>query len=195
MIIVTESWSFPDNLSRVLSVVQTNKTKGILASVAASFELRSFTSTLVMIVYRVFVVFATLAAHFVTEGKTYRTCELARALAAEGVPRVLISNCNFFISTFNVTRVKFNLLFKMFALRRRWVDQTLLKLPTHPSPAQTLESFKLTPKCSAGRTEKWVESATSSVTVSCATFVLSVDWFELILRIVRRRNQRRHSVR
>lgn len=27
------------------------------------------------------------------EGKTFRTCELARALANEGVPRLLISNC------------------------------------------------------------------------------------------------------
>lgn len=36
---------------------------------------------------------------FFAEGKTFRTCELARALAGEGIPRVLISNCereNFF---------------------------------------------------------------------------------------------------
>lgn len=64
---------------------------------------------------KVFIVFAAFAAHFGIDGKTFRICELARALANEGVPRVLISNCKTFCSDFNGTRVKLNLAFKMFA--------------------------------------------------------------------------------
>ena len=42
--------------------------------------------------------------NFVAIAKTFLTCELARALAKEGVPRVLISNCEKISSGFGIQK-------------------------------------------------------------------------------------------
>lgn len=46
-----------------------------------------------MLIFRYVVILIVFTVVNVIDCKTFRTCELARALAKEGVPRVLISNC------------------------------------------------------------------------------------------------------
>jgi hypothetical protein len=111
----------------------------------------------------VLVFFGVTLTLFGVNGKIWKTCELARALANEGIPRSLISNCEFREVSNNIKPVlKFHFCcqLQMFALQKRLVLQTLTKSRKLHQQQLNTEFFKSTTRNFAEKTENQVANAT-----------------------------------
>jgi hypothetical protein len=185
-------------LGDFLSVVQVKKNKQFLEKHFSLWSVAEFISLRyceTMKYFNLFVVVAVVAFLTFNEAKTFRTCELARALANEGVPRVLISNCNLKVAQW-FSKVNFYIAFlKVVCLAEAVSASTTNKMVKASPTSEDYGIFQINTKEYCGKNGK----AGGKCNIQCESEWLKLFSYlfwasNLIFRIIGRCHQWRYSV-